>query len=142
MCATVVWAINDAAYTSRFERFTAEQTGILPQQSDFRIESSRVRRSAHHFTLTANGCDCDSLVGLHHRDLKAGEVRAERLLAWIHGLPRDVEHVSRLALLRTWSPDADAITPDHLKTVPLRDLSEARLRGIRDGEALIIDYTL
>lgn len=140
MCATNLWAVNAAAFTPEFERFTAEQVGVAPQVSELRIASSRVRGSSVVFTLTQRMCDCDSLIGRGSDDPANGEVAAEDWLAWLRELPTQVPHVSRLAVLRAWSPQADDVAPQHAKGVTISEVTEQVLRGLKDNSLLTIDY--
>lgn len=140
MCATNLWAVNAAAFTPEFERFTAEQIGFAPQVSELRIASSRVRASSIVFTLTQRMCDCDSLIGRDIADPVDGEVAAEDWLTWLRELPTQVPHVSRLAVLRAWSPQDDDVAPRHAKGVTISEATEQVPRGLEDDSVLTIDY--
>lgn len=121
MCATNLWAINAAAFTPEFTRFTADALGVAPSPSEMRISSSRVRNSSTVFTLIRRMCDCDSLVGRRNGQAVDGEISAEAWLTWLRDLPAHVPHVSRIAVMRAWSPVEDVIAP-------------TRAHGIRIGE--------
>ena len=140
MCATNLWAVNAAAYTPEFEPFTAEQIGVAPQVSELRITSSRVRGSSVVFTLTQRMCDCDSLIGRGSDDPVDGEVAAEYWLTWLRELPTQVPHVTRLAVLRAWSPQDDDVAPRQAKGVTIGEVTEQVLRGLKDDALLTIDY--
>lgn len=140
MCATNLWAVNGAAFTPDFEAFTAERLGVAPELSELRIASDRVRGSSAVFTLTTRMCDCDALVGRGDAAEVAGEVRGEDLLSWIRDLPERVPHVSRLAVLRAWSPESDDVAPVRARGVRATEVDEATLRGLGDDELLTIDY--
>lgn len=138
MCQTNVWAVNAAAYTPAFVRFTTERLGVAPQETSLRIDSSRVRPSAVHFTLTTRMCDCDSLIG-RLDDEVPGEIPAASWLAWLHELPTTVESLSRIAVLKAWSPD-DVAKPSRAQGVTIAEVDEARLRSLGDDALLTIDY--
>ena len=140
MCATNLWAVNAAAFTPEFERFTAVQIGVAPQVSELRIASSRVRASSVVFTLTQRMCDCDSLIGRGSDGPVDGEVGAEDWLGWLRELPTQVPHVSRLAVLRAWSPQDDDVAPRHAKGATISEVTEQVLRGLKDYALLTIDY--
>lgn len=140
MCATNLWAVNAAAFTPELERFTAEQIGVAPQVSELRIALSRVRGSSAVFTLTQRMCDCDSLIGRGSDDPVDGEVAAEDWLTWLRELATQVPHVSRLAVLRAWSPQDDDVAPRHTKGVTISEVAEQVLRGLKDNSLLTIDY--
>ena len=140
MCATIIWAVNQAAFTDEFRAATTERLGVEPQPTEFRIASGRVRRSAAHFTLTRNMCDCDGLVGLRDDPLRDDETNAQALLAWIRELPEISPHVARLAILRAWSPQDWDVRPQHARSVTVDEVDEARLRGVLDDSLLTIDY--
>lgn len=140
MCSTNLWAVNAAAFTPEFERFTAEQVGVAPQVSALRIASGRVRGSSVVFTLTRRMCDCDSLIGRGNGGYVDGEVSAEDWLAWLRELPTQVTHVSRLAVLRAWSPQDDGVAPQRAKGVAISEVTEQVLRGLKDNSLLTIDY--
>lgn len=140
MCATNLWAVNAAAYTPEFERFTAERVGIAPQLSDLRIASSRVRGAAVAFTLTARMCDCDSLIGRRNDPAVAGEVTAQAWLGWLRELPEHAPHLTRVAVLRAWSAQDDDVAPSRAKGVQISEVTEDVLRALRDDSLLTIDY--
>lgn len=140
MCATNLWAVNAAAFTPAFERFTAEQVGVRPQPSDLRIASSRVRGSSAVFTLTRRMCDCDSLIGRGGDAGVDGEVTAEAWLTWLRKLPMQVPHLSRLAVLRAWNPQDDDVAPRHAKGMTISKVSEQVLRALDEDSLLTIDY--
>lgn len=140
MCTTIVWAVNAAAFTPGFERFTAERLGIAPQPTELRIASDRVRASAVTFTITPNMCDCDSLIGGADGRLATGELTAQAWLGWLRELPDHARHLTRLALLRAWSPAQHAIVPAHTSGVRIGQVDEALLRSVGDDALLTIDY--
>ncbi len=140
MCATNFWTINKAAFTPEFARFTADTLGAGPTQSDMRISSSRVRRSSIVFTLVRRMCDCDTLVGRRNDPPVDGEITADAWLTWLRELPMHVPHVSRIGVLRAWSPEDDAIAPSRARGIRIGELSEDILRDVRDDSLLTIDY--
>lgn len=140
MCATNLWAVNAAAFTPEFRRFTEERTGAAPEPTDLRISSDRVRRSSAVFTLTRRMCDCDALIGLRNDSLHEGEIGADAWLGWLRELPDHVPHVSRVAVLHAWSPQDDDIVPSRARGIRIGELSEEILRDLRDDALLTIDY--
>lgn len=140
MCATVIWAVNQAAFTDEFRDATEELLGVAPQPTEFRIASSRVRRSAAHFALTRRMCDCDGLVGLRERQLEPGETSADALLGWIRDLRAISPHAARLAVLRAWSPEEWEVRPRHASSASVDEVDETLLRRMRDDSLLTIDY--
>lgn len=140
MCATNLWAVNAAAYTPEFRAFTAERIGIEPEESELRIASGRVRGSSAVFTLTTRMCDCTSLIGRRNDPPVDGEVTADAWLGWLRELPDHVPHVSRIAVLRAWSPGSDDVVPAGARGIRIGELDEDTLRGIRDDRLLTIDY--
>ena len=140
MCATNLWAINAAAVTPEFTRFTADTLGVAPTPSEMRISSSRVRNSSAVFTLIRRMCDCDALVGRRNDPPIDGEISAEEWLTWLRDLPAHVSHVSRIAVMRTWSPEDDVIAPIRARGIRIGELSEDVLRNVRDDNLLTIDY--
>lgn len=111
MCATNLWAVNAAAFTPEFRRFTAERVGVAPQDTRLRIASSRIRASSVTFTLTLRMCDCDTLIGRRADSPVIGEARAADWLGWLRDLPDHAPLLSRLTAIRTWSPQEDAGVP-------------------------------
>lgn len=140
MCATNLWAVNAAAFTPEFQRFTTDRLGIAPARSEFTIASSRVRGSSVIFTLTARQCDCSALIGLGAEREDREEISAEAWLGWLHDLPEHVSHVSRLAVLRAWSPSGTAVTPEHARGLTVAEVDEQVLRTVGDDHLLTIDY--
>ena len=140
VCATNIWAVNSAACSETFMRFTSERLGLRPQETDLKIVSSRVRGSARSFILTPMMCDCRALIGLGDDFLVEGEVKAEDWLGWLRGLPEHVPHVSRLAVLHAWSPKEDEVRPARARGVQVAAVDEAVLRDLRDDALLTIDY--
>jgi len=55
-------------------------------------------------------------------------------------MPDHVSNVSRVAVLRAWSPEDDDVVPSHARGVRVGDLTEDVLRDIRDDSLLTIDY--
>jgi len=140
MCATNLWAINAAAFTSEFQRFTEDRLGMPPVQTTMRIASRRVRGSSVVFTLTSGMCDCDSLIGRRSDAPVHGEIEADVWLGWLRDMPDHVSNVSRVAVLRAWSPEDDDVVPSHARGVRVGDLTGEVLRDIRDDSLLTIDY--
>lgn len=140
MCATNLWAVNAAAFTPEFRRFTAEQVGVAPQDTLLRIASSRIRASSVMFTLTLRMCDCDTLIGRRADSPVIGEARAEDWLGWLRDLPDHAPLLSRLTVLRTWRPQEDAVVPARARGVRISEVTEDILRDIRDDMLLTIDY--
>lgn len=140
MCATNLWAINAAAFTSEFQRFTEDKLGVPPLRTTMRITSGRVRGSSAVFTLTRRMCDCDSLIGRRNDAPVHGEIDADAWLGWLREMPDHVTKVSRIAVLRAWSPEDDDVVPSHARGVRVADLTEDVLRDIRDDSLLTIDY--
>jgi len=140
MCATNLWAVNGAAFTPGFQEFTAERLGVAPSVEEMSIASSRVRGSSRVFTLTTRMCDCDSLIGRRSDPEHDDEISAERWLGWLRELPDAVPHLSRIAILRAWSPEDDVVTPQRSRGIRIGELDEATLRDIRDDMLLTIDY--
>lgn len=140
MCAINLWAVNAAAFTTEFQRFTAERLGVAPVAEEMSIGSSSVRGSSRVFTLTTRMCDCESLIGRRADPEHEGEISAERWLGWLREMPDHVPHVSRVAVFRAWSPDDDVITPQRSRGIGIGELDETILRDIRDDMLLTIAY--
>lgn len=140
VCATNLWAVNAAAWGPDLDAWTTSTLGTPPQRSELRIGSSRVRGSSVVFTLTRNMCDCDALVGLRDRVADPQEIAPEAWLAWLHEMPEHVPHVARVAVLHTWSPQDDVVTPHHARGVHIGQVDEALLRGVPDDGLVTIDY--
>lgn len=140
MCATNLWTINQVAFTPDFARFTTEVLGVAPDQSDMRISSSRVHKSSIVFTLTRQVCDCDTLVGRRNNPPAGGEIVAEAWLTWLRDLPLHAPQVSRVGVMRAWSPEDDVIAPKRARGIRIGELSEDVLRDVRDDNLLTIDY--
>ncbi len=140
MCATNLWAINAAAFTSDFRRFTEDRLGVRPLQSSLRIASGRVRGSSAVFTLTRQMCDCNSLIGRRDDPPVRGEIDADAWLRWLRDVPDHVANVSRIAVLRAWSPEDDDVVPSRARGIRVEELREDVLRDIRDDDLLTIDY--
>lgn len=140
MCATNLWAINAAAFTSAFQEFTEDRLGTPPLQTIMRIASGRVRSSSAVFTLTRRMCDCDSLMGRRNDPPVHGEIDADVWLGWLREMPDHVANVSRIAVLRAWSPEEDDVVPSRARGIRVREFSEDVLRDIRDNNLLTIDY--
>ncbi|WFP15751.1 hypothetical protein [Citricoccus muralis] len=140
MCATNLWSINAAAFTPEFTRFTADTLGVAPAPSEVNISSGRVRNLSTAFTLTRRMCDCDTLVGRRNDSPVDGEISAQEWLTWLRELPSHVPHVSRIAVMRAWSPEDDVIAPTRACGIRIDELSEDVLRDIRDDNLLTIDY--
>lgn len=140
MCATNLWTINQAGFMPEFVRFTGEVLGVTPAPSDMRISSSRVRASSIVFTLIRRLCDCDTLVGRRNDPPVDGEISAEAWLTWLRDLPIHVPQVSRIGVMRAWSPEDDVIAPTRARGIQICELSEDVLRDVRDDNLLTIDY--
>lgn len=140
MCATNIWAVNAAASTPEFVRFTQERLGVAPEPAPFRIASSRVRDSSSVFTLTTRMCDCTSLIGAKQDAVPDGEITAEQWLGWLRDMPDHVPHVARLAVLRAWSPEDDVVRPARARDIRIHEATEDILRGVGDDHLLTIDY--
>ncbi|UQN15770.1 hypothetical protein [Gulosibacter sp. ACHW.36C] len=140
MCAINLWAVNAAAFTTEFHRFTTERLSVAPVAEEMSIGSSRVRSSSRVFTLTTRMCDCDSLIGRRADPALEEEISAERWLGWLRELPNYVPHVSRIAVLRAWNPGNDVITPQRSRGIRIGELDETILRDIRDDTLLTLDY--
>ncbi|MFF5322492.1 hypothetical protein ACWDHH_01780 [Janibacter hoylei] len=140
MCATNLWAINAAAFTSKFQRFTEGRLGMPPVQTTMRIASGRVRGSSVVFTLTSRMCDCDTLIGRRNEAPVHGEIEADAWLGWLRDMPDHVANVSRVAVLRAWSPGDDDVVPSRARGIGIGELSESVLRDVRDDTLLTIDY--
>lgn len=85
-------------------------------------------------------CDCDTLVGRRNDPPVDGEISAEAWLTWLRDLPSHVPHVSRIAVMRAWSPEDDVIAPTRARGIRIGELSEDVLRDVRDDNLLTIDY--
>lgn len=85
-------------------------------------------------------CDCDSLIGRRNDPPMHEEIDADAWLGWLREMPDHVAHVSRIAVLRAWSPGDDDVVPSHARGVRVGDLTENVLRDIRDDSLLTIDY--
>ena len=135
-----LWVVNAAAFTQQFCRFTAQRIGVEPMLTDLRIASGRIRSSSAAFTLTRNMCDCSTLIGGRNDAPARDEVEAEAWLDWLHTLPAHVPHVSRVAVLRAWSPEEGSVVPAQARGIQISELDEDALRNIRDDGLLTIDY--
>lgn len=140
MCAINLWAVNAAAFTTEFQRFTEERLGVAPVAEEMSIGSSRVRGSSRVFTLTTRMCDCDSLIGRRTDPAHEGEISTERWLGWLRELPDHVPHLARVAVLRAWSPEGGVVTPQRSRGIRIGELDETTLRDIRDDMLLTLDY--
>lgn len=140
MCATNLWAVNAAAYTPEFRRFTADRLGTEPMETILRIASSRVRSSSVVFTLTLNMCDCGTFIGSRNHAQGKGEINADSWLGWLRDLPDHIPHLSRIAVLRAWSPEDESVVPARAHGISIDELSEEALRELRDDNLLTIDY--
>lgn len=136
MCKQLLWAVDGGAYTPAFTAWAEAALGVAPERVDGRIESKRVPRSAAHFLLTRAVCDCEQLIGARDADVPPHETQAEAWLAWIAGMPTHVPQVRRLAVLHA----LDAFEPTRASGVAAADVDEARLRGLREGALLTIDF--
>ncbi|MFT4165782.1 MAG: hypothetical protein QM650_11125 [Microlunatus sp.] len=117
---------------------TTEYLGVSPEATGVRIDSSLVRPSAVHFTLTTRMCDCDSLIG-RRGDEVPGEIGAAAWLSWLRELPDRIDNLSRIAVLKAWSPEG-AAQPSHATSVTISDIGEEALRSLEDDALLVIDY--
>lgn len=142
MCAIAIWAVNTSAFTDEFRSRTELRLGVAPRPTEYRIVSHEVRPTAKHFTLTRNACDCDGLVGLGARQLRLDETSAESLTQWIATLPETAPHLSRLVVLRAWSPTERAISPARVRSALVGDVDQPLLRSIGDDTLLTIDYPM
>ena len=140
MCATNLWAVNAAAFTEVFQMFTAERLGVEPRIEALRIDSRQVRGSSQVFTLTLHSCDCGSLIGQQDERPNPHEIGAESWLSWLRDLSEVVPHLSRIAVLRAWNPDAAVVTPLRSRSIRIGELDEAALREVHDDMLLTIDY--
>ena len=140
MCAVNLWVVNAAAFTPEFQSFTADRLGVAPFLEELRIASGRVRGSSQVFTLTTRMCDCDSLIGRRSEPEHDDEISADSWIGWLRELPDAVPHISRIAVLRAWSPEDDLVSPKRSRGIRIDDLDEAILRGVRDDMLLTIDY--
>lgn len=140
MCATNIWAVNQAAYTDAFVAATTARLGVAPRESAVGIESSHIRPSHRLFTLVRNQCDCRAAIGLGDGAEAQDEIALASILSWIHDLPTISPHISRLAVVRAWSPDGARATPTHTRTTTAPEVDEATLRTVRDNELLVVDY--
>lgn len=140
MCAINLWAVNAAAFTPDFHRFTAERIGLPPQPQRMRIVSDQVRTSAAVFSLSENMCDCSSFIGLRDERPSKDEPAGATWLAWLLDLPDHVPHLSRLAVLRAWSPEEGDVVPEQEHGIRSGQLTEDVLRGIDHDSLLTIDY--
>lgn len=140
MCATNLWLINASAFTTEFHQFTADRLGVRPASTTTRVLSERVRRSSPVFTLTRRMCDCDTLIGRRDAPPVEGEIGADAWLSWLRDLPAHVPHVSRVGVLRAWSPEEDSAAPSRARGVRIGEVGEDLLRDIRDDDLLTVDY--
>jgi hypothetical protein len=141
MCATLVWAVNAAADVDDVWHLTRTVLGVEPRPTAYRIDSPEVRPTARHFTVARHQCDCRALVGAGDDPPGPGEVPADSWLGWVRALPTAAPHLTRLSVLRAWSPDdAAAEAPVSMRRVPVADVDEATLRGVGDDALLVIDY--
>lgn len=140
MCATNLWMINQAAFTSEFVRFTTDTLGVAPTKSDMRISSSRVRNTSFVFTLTPRMCDCSTIIGGRNDPPVDGEISAEAWLTWLRNLPDYVPPVARIGVMRAWRPEVDVIAPSRSRGIRIGELNEDILREVRDDNLLTIDY--
>lgn len=140
MCFTNLWAINAAAFSSEFQRFTEDRLGVPPVQTPMRIASGRVRGSSVVFTLTSRMCDCDSLIGRRNNAPVHGEIEADAWLGWLRDMSDHVANVSRVAVLRAWSPGDDDVAPSRARGIVVGELNESVLPDFRDDTLLTIDY--
>lgn len=141
MCATVIWAVNAAAFTPELKQFTRARLGVTPQETDYRIVADEVRPSSVPFSLTVNTCDCGGLIGQGtDGDPGAGELTATQLLSWLQDLPANVPHVSTVAVAREWSPSTNDFNPARARRAMIDAIDEAALRDVVDDSLLVIDY--
>lgn len=83
-------------------------------------------------------CDCDTLVGRNDPPVD-GEISAGAWLTWLRDPPAHVPLVSRIAVMRAWSPEDD-ITPTRARGIRIGELSEDVPRDVRDDNLLTIHY--
>ncbi|MBO1902812.1 hypothetical protein J4H92_12735 [Leucobacter weissii] len=141
MCATVLWAVNAAAFTPGLRRFTLERIGREPEIAGHRIASEMLRPTSVVFTLTLNMCDCGHAIGSGRSRPAPREATAESWLAWMRGLPQAAPHLTRIAALRAWNPDDHrAVTPIGEQRASIDRLQEATLRALPEGALLAVDY--
>ncbi len=140
MCATIVWGINSGAFTDDFTEWTHALLATTPERSEYRIKSSRVRRSTVTFTLTRNGCDCRALVGAKASNVGPDEIGADALLQWIRDFPQIATHTTRLSMLRAWSPASLELVPARARGIVVGAVDEQILRDLGDNALLTIDY--
>ncbi|GAA1995211.1 hypothetical protein GCM10009718_36660 [Isoptericola halotolerans] len=141
MCTTLVWAVNRAADTEGLRRFTHERLGVSPRPAGRRIVADQVRPGAVTFTVTPNLCDCRALIGLHDEPESPGEIGAGAWLGWLRDLPSAAPYLTRLAVLRAWSPDdTAALVPVATRSVAVDAVDEATLRTVRHDALLVVDY--
>lgn len=123
-----------------FVRFTADTLGVDPSDSNFRISSSSVRKTAVFFTLAARMCDCASFIGLGNARPVAGEISAEAWLTWLHDIPTHSPFATRIGVMRTWNPSEDVVVPAHERNILINEITEQTLRDAREDDFLMIDY--
>lgn len=81
-----------------------------------------------------------SLIGRRNDAPVYGEIEADAWLRWLRDMPDHVANVSRVAVLRAWSPGDDDVARSRARGIGIGDLSESVLRHFRDDTLLTIDY--
>ncbi|MEL7975830.1 hypothetical protein AAG589_08180 [Isoptericola sp. F-RaC21] len=132
--------MNAAAFTVGFQQFTAERIGAAPTVHGVAIMSRHIRPTSKVFTLHRRMCDCDSLIGRGAEEQHEDEATAEDWLGWLRDLPDHAPHLSRIAVLRAWSPDYVTSTPARTLGIGIAAVDEAVLRDVGDEMLLTIDY--
>ncbi|GAB3600410.1 hypothetical protein GCM10027586_03010 [Kineococcus gypseus] len=141
MCATVLWAISSTGWTPAFEDFTRRCLQVAPQRFAGAVRSARMPRDAVLFTLTANVCDCDCLVGLGDRPVREAEVPAAAWLGWLRQLPAHAAGVRRVVLARSWQAGGEsAWVPARAREVRIDVVDEDWLRRVPEETLFTIDY--
>lgn len=140
MCSTVLWTINQAAYTPGFRDWTRERLGVEPDVSALRIEAlGLIGKTAIAFTLTQNMCDCDSAVGYGEGNMRSDVPGPEDYAAWLRELPGHARFTSRVCVVRTWNPEG-TVHPGNTQRVGVSQLDAAGIRALSEETLLVVDF--
>lgn len=139
VCYTNVWAVNGSAFTKSFNSFTTYELGVAPEPVGIRIVSPVFRQSTVFFTLTPNMCDCRTSIGAGTNRPAVTEIRIDTWMDWIRRLPRQVDFISTLAVVRAWMP-RDRVVPSGITEVAARRLTREHLVTLAEDAMLVVRF--
>ncbi|RAX48338.1 hypothetical protein DQ353_15550 [Arthrobacter sp. AQ5-05] len=140
MCATVLWAVNQAGCTPRFREWTKSRLGVDPEPSRRHLEVPElVGKTARLFTLPLQVCDCSSAVGHGRGKPDPGGPGVGDHVDWLHGLPGHSRFTSRVAVVRTWNPE-ETIFPAGTTRVDSAEPTDEKILLLPEENPLAIDF--